>query len=129
MRSTMGIVSPACEKAGIDRSTYYEWYKNDAEFKAAVDDITEIVVDFGESKLYELVNVGDINAIKVLLNAKGKKRGYGANEKDAAPAAPPTPEASGRKLVIYSIRKRPESPPAPAAEPQPAPTNLPAKTR
>lgn len=84
-----GIVSSACKSIGLPRSTFYNWCLNDAEFKAAVDDIQEVAIDFVESKLMEKINgvtcMGkeDVyeqppsdTAIIFYLKTKGKKRGY-----------------------------------------------------
>lgn len=54
LRNCMGIISHACEKAGINRSSYYDWIKDD-KFKAKVDEIQEESIDFAESKLFELI--------------------------------------------------------------------------
>lgn len=88
-----GIVTTACASIGCPRSTYYSWLENDAEFKAAVDEIQETAIDFVESKLMEKINgvsvVGksgeeeDVyfqppsdTAIIFFLKTRGKKRGY-----------------------------------------------------
>ena len=90
-----GIVTDACRLVGLSRSTYYDWLKNDADFKAAVDEVTETAIDFVEGKLYEKINgisvqkgvtedgepiVYDVppsdTAIIFYLKTKAKKRGY-----------------------------------------------------
>jgi len=86
-----GIITNACHDAGIARSTFYEWLKNDLEFKEACDEIQESAIDFVESKLFEKVNgvmVQDKTtehiytvppsdqAITFYLRTKGRKRGY-----------------------------------------------------
>jgi hypothetical protein len=91
-----GIVTDACGKVGLARSTFYEWLKNDPEFKAAVDEIQEVAIDFVESKLFERIkgvevykgedkDTGemitytlppDVPAISLYLKTRGKKRGY-----------------------------------------------------
>jgi len=73
---SLGIVTTACKKVGIERSTFYEWYKTDEAFKKEVDDIQEIVLDFAESKLHQSINNGSDTAIIFYLKTKGKKRGY-----------------------------------------------------
>lgn len=74
-----GIISTACEAMGISRSTFYRWVNSDPEFKLRVEDVTEIQVDFVESKLMQLIESGDTTAIIFYLKTKGRKRGY--NEK------------------------------------------------
>lgn len=71
-----GIVTSACDAAQIPRSTYYLWMNNDPEFKAAVDDIQEIALDFVEGKLFDKISTGDTIASIFYLKTKGKKRGY-----------------------------------------------------
>jgi len=85
-----GIVSSACASIGLARSTYYDWLKSDEVFKAAVDEIQEVAIDFVESKLMQKINGvftsgkdGEVydnppsdTAIIFYLKTKGKKRGY-----------------------------------------------------
>lgn len=90
-----GIVSAACKSIGLARSTYYLWLGSDTEFKAAVDEIQDVALDYVEGKLFEKIegvqvrkgvddNGDDIvydqppsdTAIIFYLKTKGKKRGY-----------------------------------------------------
>lgn len=90
-----GIISDACRKVGISRQAYYDWLKNDPEFKAAADEIGETAIDFVEGKLFEKINgvlastkddedgepvvykipPSDV-AITFFMRTKAKKRGY-----------------------------------------------------
>ena len=76
LKSSMGIVSTACEVVGIDRSTYYRYYNNDEVFRNECNDIENLVIDFAESKLYEQIKGNNITAIIFYLKTKGKRRGY-----------------------------------------------------
>jgi hypothetical protein len=76
MIKTLGNVSKTCEMLGINRSTFYEYYNNDLEFKGKVDDIKNIALDFVEDKLIGKIKEGDIVAILFYLKTQGKKRGY-----------------------------------------------------
>ena len=91
-----GIVTDACNLVGLERSTFYHWLKNDPEFKAAVDEIQEVAIDYVESKLFERITgvevmkgvdketgemityslPPDVPAISLYLKTRGKKRGY-----------------------------------------------------
>lgn len=90
-----GIVTVSCRSVDLARSTFYKWLSEDAEFKAAVDEIHEVSIDFVESKLFEKINgvqatrkedeegepiVYEIppsdTAIIFYLKTKAKKRGY-----------------------------------------------------
>lgn len=76
MKESMGIVSRACDKAGIDRCTYYEWRERDPEFAKACDEAYDHAADFVESKLYQLINEGNPSAIIFYSKTKMKSRGY-----------------------------------------------------
>lgn len=69
-------VSATCTALGIDRSTFYEWRKNDAKLDAMLNDESESLIDFTESKLIEKINDGDLTAIIFMLKTRGKNRGY-----------------------------------------------------
>lgn len=71
-----GIVNPACNAAGIDRSTFYRWQREDPLFADAVEEVNEICIDFVESKLLELIDNGNASATFFYLRNKGKQRGY-----------------------------------------------------
>jgi len=73
---SLGIVSTAAKTAGIDRTTHYNWLKDDPEYKSAVDQIQEGVIDFAESHLYKLIKEGNPAANIFYLKTKGKSRGY-----------------------------------------------------
>jgi hypothetical protein len=95
LENKKGIVTEACNSIGFARSTFYKWYNEDAEFKAAVDDIQDVAIDYVEGKLFEKITgvtvksghdrdgndiVYDVppsdTAIIFYLKTKGKKRGY-----------------------------------------------------
>ncbi|MFZ9302869.1 MAG: hypothetical protein ACO239_05830 [Sediminibacterium sp.] len=72
----LGIVSQATKKLNIDRSTPYKWMREDPDFAEKVHEIQNLVLDFTESKLYELIRDGNPTAIIFMLKTKGKDRGY-----------------------------------------------------
>lgn len=76
LRETSGIISYACEKAGISRVTFYKWYKEDAAFAIKADDIQELQIDFAEASLLKKIKNEDTTAIIFYLKTKGKDRGY-----------------------------------------------------
>lgn len=51
-----GIVTDACKKTGVARSTFYQWLNEDAGFKAAVEEAQEQAIDFVEGKLFQKIN-------------------------------------------------------------------------
>ena len=72
LKSSMGIVSTACEAVGIDRSTYYRYYNDDEVFRNECNDIENLVIDYAESKLYELIKGNNITAIIFYLKPRVK---------------------------------------------------------
>lgn len=47
----VGIVGPACQKAGVGRSTYYYWRESDEEFAQKAADAYQLAVDVAELEL------------------------------------------------------------------------------
>ncbi len=101
LEKSLGIVTTACKNVGIGRTQYYQWLKDDAAFKTAVDEINEVSLDFGESQLHKLMKGYTLPETKVFiaegepvlvdivkqfgpsdaaviffLKTKGKQRGY-----------------------------------------------------
>ena len=72
----MGINTQAVKKVGIDRTTPYRWMKEDEAFALSVQEKRNVVLDFAETKLFELVNENHPSAIIFLLKTLGKERGY-----------------------------------------------------
>lgn len=93
LEASLGVVSTAVKMVGLHRATFYEWVKNDPEFKQAVDDITENALDFAETALHSKIRGGDTTAIIFYLKTKGKKRGY--VEKSEVEFTQPGPDFSG----------------------------------
>lgn len=76
LEKSLGIVTTACKIAGVHRSTYYEYYNTDEEFKKECDDMSNIVLDFAESQLHKQIKDGNPSSTIFYLKTKGKKRGY-----------------------------------------------------
>ena len=76
LTKALGIVKMACESCGISRNTHYRWLKEDAAYKAACDNLPEVVLDFAEHHLHKLISQGNPAATIFLLKTKGKGRGY-----------------------------------------------------
>ena len=75
LEKSLGVVSTACKAMGISRQTHYNWLK-DQEYKAAVEELSEVAVDFAESHLHKLIRDGNPAATIFFLKTKGKGRGY-----------------------------------------------------
>lgn len=76
LEDNKGIVSTSCKSVGIARSTFYEWLKNDEQFKKAVDEIQDVAIDFVESKLFQQIEEGNPTSTIFYLKTKAKQRGY-----------------------------------------------------
>ena len=76
LERSLGVVTTACKSVGIARQTFYEWYKNDEDFKKSVDSIEDIALDFAESQLHKQIKDGNVTATIFYLKTKGVKRGY-----------------------------------------------------
>lgn len=90
-----GIVSSACNAAQIPRSTHYYWCDNDPEYKALVEDVNEVAIDFVEGKLYDKISTGDTVATIFYLKTRAKKRGYVERQEITG--------ADGEKLLPINI--------------------------
>jgi hypothetical protein len=76
LERSLGIVSTACEKAGVSRSQHYNWLKDDPEYREAVRLLDERTIDFAESHLHALIKDKNPAATIFFLKTKGKNRGY-----------------------------------------------------
>jgi hypothetical protein len=76
LEKSLGVVTTACKQVGIARQTHYNWLKEDQQYKEAVDEISDVALDFAESKLHKQIGSDDTTAIIFYLKTKGKKRGY-----------------------------------------------------
>ena len=76
LENSLGIVSTACTKANISRSSFYKWYKEDEVFKKKVDEIDNVKLDFVESQLFKNIQNQKERSIIFYLQHKGHKRGY-----------------------------------------------------
>ena len=76
LEKSLGVVTSACKNVGVARSTFYDWYNGDEEFKKSVDSIEDIALDFAESQLHKQIKDGNVTATIFYLKTKGVKRGY-----------------------------------------------------
>ena len=76
LEQSLGIVTTACKSVGIERNTHYNWLKEDEDYKASVDSIQDITLDFAESQLHKQIKDGEVTSTIFYLKTKGKKRGY-----------------------------------------------------
>jgi len=76
LEQALGVVTVACKKADIPRSTYYKWLKDDEEFRNQVKEIENVALDFAESQLHKQISDNSTAATIFYLKTKGKTRGY-----------------------------------------------------
>ena len=76
LESSLGVVTSACKKVGVGRTTFYGWLKDDEAFADKVKDIENVALDFAESQLHQQIKTGNSTATIFFLKTKGKKRGY-----------------------------------------------------
>ena len=72
----MGNISETCRKMKITRQAVFYWAQRDEDFKIAFVEVEESLIDYTESKLFELIKEKNPTAIIFYLKTKGKKRGY-----------------------------------------------------
>ena len=76
LEKSLGVVTTACKKINVSRTQFYKWVKDDAQFRAAVNDIQNVTLDMAESQLHKQILDGNTTATIFNLKTKGKKRGY-----------------------------------------------------
>jgi hypothetical protein len=76
LQESKGNVFIACINANVSRSTFYNYFNQDKEFKQQVNEINESAIDHVESKLMQKIDEGETTAIIFYLKTKGRKRGY-----------------------------------------------------
>ena len=76
LEQSLGVVTSACKKVGVGRTTFYGWLADDEEFAKQVKDIENVALDFAESQLHQQIKSGNPTSTIFYLKTKGKKRGY-----------------------------------------------------
>jgi hypothetical protein len=76
LEKSLGIVTASCKSVGIGRTTHYMWMDQDPEYKKAVEEISDVALDFAETHLHKQIKDGSSTSTIFYLKTKGKKRGY-----------------------------------------------------
>jgi len=76
LEKCLGVVTTACKQVGVDRTTFYRYYKEDKEFKKQVDDLSNVAKDFVESQLFKQIEDGNPTSTIFYLKTKAKDRGF-----------------------------------------------------
>jgi hypothetical protein len=71
-----GLVTKAASAAGVTYRTVLRYINDYPSVAEAVETAREQMLDFAESKLYQLISEGDKTAIIFYLKTQGKCRGY-----------------------------------------------------
>jgi len=81
LRETLGNVTEASRRTGIDRISHYKYLKDDPEYKQQVDEIANMVFDYVESNLYKQIGKGDTPAMNLYFrySPTAKRRGWQQN--------------------------------------------------
>lgn len=111
LKKAGGIISAACENAGISRQTYYNWKDADPGFAAMVDDVMQAQIDFVESRLMKNISAGDTTSIIFYLKTRGKNRGWTEKPSQQQGVAQPTaasalPDAGHDELAEKEVRRK-----------------------
>lgn len=70
------VVSTTCREVGIERKRFYRMKEQDLYFAEYTNEVREILLDFVEAKLIDMIEKGDKQLIMFYLKTQGKDRGY-----------------------------------------------------
>lgn len=76
LKQTLGVVTDASEKCGIERGSHYRWMREDESYAMRVRDVAEMCIDRTESILYSLIQEKKEASVFFHLKCKGKHRGW-----------------------------------------------------
>ena len=62
-------ITDICAEVGINRKTFYDWSKNNADFAQEIENLREYIVDLAEQTLVNAMQSGDKDAAKFMLKA------------------------------------------------------------
>lgn len=77
LEKCFGIVTPACQMAGIHRDTHYVYMNEDPLYAQAVKDIAVAKKDFAEYQLFRLATQGVPQCVMEVNKKINRDRGYG----------------------------------------------------
>lgn len=69
-------VSATCNAIGINRRLFYHWMAEYQDFKDAIEDAREALIDLAETKLQQNIMEGKEASIFFYLKTQAKHRGY-----------------------------------------------------
>ena len=91
MSGNYANIAMTCRDVGINRVTFYNYYRNDPEFKSKIDALREVVpesveelklrrrqeLEWVELKMFKRIEEGSDMLIKFFLERAGRDYGYG----------------------------------------------------
>ena len=81
LKSNLGNITDTAQETNISRNTHYVWMNNDPVYREKAEEISNMVFDFVESKLYRAINKEDVSAMSLYFrySPTAKRRGWQAN--------------------------------------------------
>lgn len=76
LHDSLGLVTQAAQKVGINRRTHYLWTAEDPAYATAVYDLNNVTLDFVEACHFNQIREGNSSNIIFHLKCRGKDRGY-----------------------------------------------------
>lgn len=76
LKKSLGIVTVAAKTCGIERKTHYRWLESDPKYKAEVEELKNIALDFVEGQLFTQIKNNEVASTIFYLKTQGKTRGY-----------------------------------------------------
>lgn len=107
LEQNLGVVTAAAKSAKINRKTHYEYLKSDPAYKAAVDAIDDICIDFGQAQLIKNIKAGKEVSLLFYMKKKGRDKGWGdeVNVKhDISENVKEVFEIGGKKIVFGNAK-------------------------
>lgn len=109
LEKSLGIVTTACKKVDIARSTFYKWVAEDKDFESDVADMDNIALDFAESSLHKQIQGGVPASTIFYLKTRGKGRGYIERQEITGRDGEPltmTPEEREARIAALEARAK-----------------------
>lgn len=120
--NSSGFRKAACEKAGISRTAFYNWLKEDPEFRQAIEEVDKQLIDMAESQLLINIKKGKETSLIFYLKNKAPKKWRDVHEIEVTP-----PEEMLRQM-IERLKNEPISEDSPGAIQQPDRPAIPSDT-
>lgn len=76
IRKSKGIVVSICKNLDMTRTAFYKRLENDQELRYELELARDELCDFSETKLWEHVKDGNLQAVMFVLKTLGRHRGY-----------------------------------------------------